>query len=126
MTAHDHRTYVDGCFRCDLSRDEVDPMTPHQAIADALRGWVEPDSDDPDPKIEAALVAACAADVEVALSDAGYEVVDRNLVEACRQLFVPPGRDYGERRGEALHRIRACLAILADADPTDVFTEGGA
>jgi hypothetical protein len=24
MTAHDHREHVDGCFRCDLSRDEVE------------------------------------------------------------------------------------------------------
>lgn len=35
MTQHSHSTYVDGCFRCDLSRDEV--------TADHLRlpppGW---------------------------------------------------------------------------------------
>lgn len=23
MTAHEHREYVEGCFRCDLSRDEA-------------------------------------------------------------------------------------------------------
>lgn len=23
MTAHDHREYVEGCYRCDLGRDEV-------------------------------------------------------------------------------------------------------
>lgn len=23
MSAHDHREFVEGCFRCDLSRDEV-------------------------------------------------------------------------------------------------------
>lgn len=25
MTAHDHRVYVEGCYRCELSLDEVDP-----------------------------------------------------------------------------------------------------
>ena len=25
MSAHDHRTYVEGCYRCELSRDELDP-----------------------------------------------------------------------------------------------------
>lgn len=25
MVAHDHTEYIDGCFRCELSRDEVAP-----------------------------------------------------------------------------------------------------
>lgn len=25
MSAHDHRAYVEGCFRCEISRDELDP-----------------------------------------------------------------------------------------------------
>lgn len=28
MTAHDHRTYVEGCYRCELSRDEVGAACP--------------------------------------------------------------------------------------------------
>lgn len=27
MVPHDHREYVEGCFRCELSRDEVDVPT---------------------------------------------------------------------------------------------------
>jgi|GEM_PF-2370472 len=28
MTQHDHREFVEGCYRCDLSRDEVSEYTP--------------------------------------------------------------------------------------------------
>lgn len=28
MSAHDHSTFVPGCFRCELSRDEVEPECP--------------------------------------------------------------------------------------------------
>lgn len=34
MTEHDHSTYVEGCFRCELSRDEADNLT--RSPADAL------------------------------------------------------------------------------------------
>lgn len=27
MSEHAHREYVEGCFRCDLSRDEVPPQS---------------------------------------------------------------------------------------------------
>jgi hypothetical protein len=37
VTAHDHRTYVDGCYRCELSRDEVADATPEDVIAAELR-----------------------------------------------------------------------------------------
>lgn len=35
MTVHDHRTYVDGCYRCELSRDEA-MTTPADIIEQAL------------------------------------------------------------------------------------------
>lgn len=28
MTDHDHREFVPGCYRCELSRDEVDDSSP--------------------------------------------------------------------------------------------------
>ena len=49
-----------------------------------------------------------------------------NLVDACRQLSVPLTKHTLQARAQALQRIRACVAILDGADPTDVFTEGGA
>ena len=109
-----------------MTGTDREAMSPHQAIADALRGWAEPDHTDPDPKIEAALVAACAADVEVALAAAGYQVVPDNLVEACREMMLPPRQDRLQRRAEARKRVRACLAIMDDADPMDVFRPEGA
>ena len=53
MTAHDHRTYVDGCFRCDLSADEVrqtygEPCTcPSEAVSwsDVARDITTPSDD---------------------------------------------------------------------------------
>ena len=110
MTAHDHRTRVPGCFRCELSADEA--MTPHQAIADEFLGATVHSRQ---------VVAQYALD---ALSAAGYQVVTNNLVDACRQLTVPLTKHTLQARAEALQRIRACVAILDDDDPTDVFTEG--
>lgn len=52
MTAHLHTTHVEGCFRCDLSRDEAaDAMI--DALAEAVRdvapepadNFVDPDTD---------------------------------------------------------------------------------
>lgn len=37
--AHDHREFVPGCFRCDLSRDETQ-TPPHLPAARALTGHV--------------------------------------------------------------------------------------
>lgn len=31
MTAHDHPTFVSGCYRCDLSRDEVSAVETAEA-----------------------------------------------------------------------------------------------
>ena len=31
MTAHDHRERVEGCYRCDLSRDELLLAAAHEA-----------------------------------------------------------------------------------------------
>lgn len=31
MTAHTHRVYVDGCFRCELSKDEAEDARQEQA-----------------------------------------------------------------------------------------------
>lgn len=57
MTAHDHREFVEGCYRCDLSRDEVSeqkPTTdehlrgrwsngdPVHIITDGVDRWVAP------------------------------------------------------------------------------------
>ena len=61
-----------------------------------------------------------------ALAAVGYQVVPDNLVDACRQLTVPITKQTLQARAQALQRIRACVAILDGADPTDVFTEGGA
>ena len=112
-----------------MTGTDREAMTPHQAIADALRGWADPDHTDPDPKIEAALAAACAADVEVALAAAGFEVVSSDLVSAA-ELVV----DVGEPEGpitrrlfiERLDRLAACLARHRGDSPLNVFTEGGA
>ena len=42
MTAHDHRSYVDGCYRCELGRDEVtDPVT-RQQVLDACAEVMSP------------------------------------------------------------------------------------
>ena len=35
MTAHLHSTFVEGCYRCDLSRDEVPPTWTGDEIIDA-------------------------------------------------------------------------------------------
>ena len=67
-----------------------------------------------------------ADDLIDALAAAGFEVVSSDLVDACRQLSVPLTKQTLQARAEALQRIRACVAILDGADPTDVFTEGGA
>ena len=124
MTAHDHRAYTDGCFRCDLSADEL-VLTPFDVMTDALlERWHADDDPDQDPFIEEA--EGEARKVIDALAAAGYQVVTNNLVDACRQLTVPLTKQTLQARAEALQRIRACIAILDDADPTDVFTEGGA
>lgn len=37
MTAHNHTQFVEGCYRCDLSRDEVTEYTPTtEEVRDAL------------------------------------------------------------------------------------------
>lgn len=47
MTQHDHSTYVEGCFRCDLSHDEVcrcgnpEQCYTDQLLADRDAGWRE-------------------------------------------------------------------------------------
>lgn len=33
MTAHDHKTLVDGCYRCDLNRDEVESAHAETLVA---------------------------------------------------------------------------------------------
>jgi hypothetical protein len=38
MSAHDHSEFVEGCYRCDLSRDEVSDYTP--TIEEMLDGYV--------------------------------------------------------------------------------------
>ena len=116
MTAHDHRTYVDGCFRCELSADEV--TTPNDIAFDAAwRKMADMPSSNPSDYVHTIFNALAAA---------GYQVVTDNLVDACRQLTVPLTKQTLQARAEALQRIRACIAILDGADPMDVFTEGGA
>lgn len=41
MSAHTHRTHVDGCFRCDLSRDEVVSEEVVEAVAPLARRLAE-------------------------------------------------------------------------------------
>ena len=113
MTAHDHRTYVDGCFRCELSADEA--MTPHQAIADEFLGATVHSRQ---------VVAQYALD---ALSAAGYQVVPDNLVEAAEIVSrwgqfgaLPPGG------GDPFDRLAAALAQHRGDDPLNVFRPEGA
>lgn len=41
MTAHLHAEYVDGCYRCELSRDEIDPLDAAiEAICDELHDLI--------------------------------------------------------------------------------------
>ena len=113
-----------------MTGTDREAMSPHQAIADAIRGWVEPDHTDPDPKIEAALVAACAADVEVALAAAGYQVVPDNLVQAATETAetrpaIWSDDEFMLRHAAATKRLAAALAQYRGADPMDVF-KGGA
>ena len=131
MTAHDHRTYVAGCFRCELSRDEAQPMTsPSEAIFygfeadETLRGA------DNQRLPDAALwhITDIAMD---ALAAAGYQVVPDMLVEAATETAetrpaIWSDDEFMLRHAAATKRLAAALAQHRGADPTDVFTEGGA
>ncbi|PTL55738.1 hypothetical protein [Paraconexibacter algicola] len=44
MTAHDHRTFVPGCYRCELGRDEaMDALVAErdEALAEVETAWTE-------------------------------------------------------------------------------------
>jgi hypothetical protein len=34
MSEHDHRAFVPGCYRCELSADEIDPRFDVMPVAD--------------------------------------------------------------------------------------------
>ena len=128
MTAHDHRTVVPGCFRCELSADEA--MTPHQAIADEFLGATVHSRQ---------VVAQYALD---ALSAAGYQVVPDNLVEATSDYLYHVSEEWERlkdaRAGESewahwesyrealFQQIAACLAQHRGDDPLNVFRPEGA
>ena len=40
MTAHSHTTLVDGCYRCDLNRDEIAHIE-DEVRAEARAAWLE-------------------------------------------------------------------------------------
>lgn len=40
MTAHTCKTLTDGCYRCDLNRDEIEAIRAEDA-ADAKAAWIE-------------------------------------------------------------------------------------
>ena len=72
MNAHDHRTYVDGCFRCDLSREEA--STPRMHIHDALTtdDALRDEQLEPLGDAQADYITSVILD---ALDAAGYQVV---------------------------------------------------
>ena len=41
MTQHNHREHVEGCFRCELSKDEVPTDAEHIAWLDDEIQWLE-------------------------------------------------------------------------------------
>lgn len=46
MTPHNHTRYVEGCYRCELSRDEArNQVIDRLAEAMVEEGWLQPDWD---------------------------------------------------------------------------------
>jgi hypothetical protein len=79
MTPHTHREYVEGCFRCDLSRDEV-------AVRDPLAVFVE----------------AMALALPWAVSEEARLVVARDMLGAALAVDGDVKLIVGEQVGQVL------------------------
>lgn len=102
MTAHDHADFVPGCFRCDLSREEVAAQTPDH-IARAAEVLTEAWKDRIEQGISDAPEGHCYAFAD-ALADAGLLATpERDAAVAAKTLREAANEVYGDERAAGQH-----------------------
>jgi len=103
MTQHDHREKVPGCFRCDLSSDEV------QATSEAPKRWQERGIWElmkaADPRLREELMTAWAE------RDAALAKIQR--IEEAVQILAAPGSSILPPDHQPCEKAMTTLVVLA-------------
>lgn len=137
MTAHDHRTIVPGCHRCETSSDEAAPATPDVdtdlievvgfTMEDAAWRWVEKDLRGPyrdriaaeilaaiEPALRAKIAGEIEAAVDLGTCECGHWLGEHNRLGCFARDYPEPGVTVAcccpltdDRHPEALAQVAA-------------------